>query len=213
MLSSAAAFAVRGDSVQYRFLHNCPFIELFVGTSVVSVPAKAETDSRFRGNDESFSLVRNMIEIRNALDPTDIEAARQLFLEYQEALGIDLGFQDFASELETLPGAYLPPRGRLLLARDAMQVAGCVALRPLKSDICEMKRLYVRPEHRASGVGRQLVERVIEEARLIGYERILLDTLPTMLGAQQLYERLGFRDVRPYRHNPIEGTRFLGLHL
>ena len=154
-----------------------------------------------------------MLEIVNAIDPADIAAARQLFREYQQGLGVDLSFQDFASELESLPGAYAPPGGRLLLARDGVRVVGCVALRPLQNDTCEMKRLYVRPGNRASGVGRQLVERVIEQARAVGYTRILLDTLPMMAGAQRLYEQLGFVDVPSYRHNPIEGTRFLGVDL
>ena len=154
-----------------------------------------------------------MIEIAHALHPADIEAARQLFQEYQQGLGVDLCFQDFATELATLPGAYAPPSGRLLLARDGIRVLGCVALRPLTDGACEMKRLYVQPGNRTSGVGRQLVERLIEEARAAGYTRMLLDTLLTMAGAQRLYEQLGFRDVPPYRHNPIEGTRFLGLDL
>jgi ribosomal protein S18 acetylase RimI-like enzyme len=154
-----------------------------------------------------------MIEIFNALDPRGIDVARRLFREYQEGLGVDLSFQDFAFELATLPGAYASPRGRLLLAQDGSRVVGCVALRPLTNDACEMKRLYVRPGNRASGVGRQLVDRVIEEARAVGYARMLLDTLPTMASAQRMYERLGFRDVPPYRRNPIERTRFLGLDL
>jgi putative acetyltransferase len=154
-----------------------------------------------------------MIEIGEALDPAAIAHARILLQEYQEALGIDLGFQGFAAELETLPGDYAPPRGRLLLARDDDAVAGCVAMRPLTGETCEMKRLYVRPSFRAGGLGRQLAERVIAEARSAGYGRMYLDTLPTMAGAQRLYESLGFKDVPAYRHNPIEGTRFLGLDL
>lgn len=154
-----------------------------------------------------------MIEISEALDSADITAARVLLQEYQEALGIDLGFQGFATELETLPGEYAPPRGRLLLARDHDAVAGCVAMRPLTGETCEMKRLYVRPPFRAGGLGRQLAERVIAEARSAGYRRMYLDTLPTMADAQRLYERLGFKDVPAYRHNPVAGTRFLGLDL
>jgi putative acetyltransferase len=154
-----------------------------------------------------------MIEIFDALEQQDIEIARQLFREYQQALGVDLSFQNFGAELDALPGTYAPPRGRLLLARDSTQVMGCVALRPLTADTGEMKRLYVRPNYRALGVGRQLVERVLEDARAIRYSRVFLDTLPTMTGAQRMYERLGFKDVLPYRHNPIGGTRFLGLDL
>jgi putative acetyltransferase len=154
-----------------------------------------------------------LIEISEALDPAAIAAVRALFQEYQEALGIDLGFQGFAAELETLPGEYASPRGRLLLARDSDAVAGCVAMRPLTSATCEMKRLYVRPRFRALGLGRQLAERVIAEARSIGYRQMYLDTLPVMAGAQRLYESLGFKDVPAYRHNPIAGARFLGIDL
>jgi putative acetyltransferase len=154
-----------------------------------------------------------MIEIRESIDTAAVETVRGLFREYQEALGVDLSFQDFETELRTLPGDYAPPRGRLLLALADGVPAGCVAMRPLTSDTCEMKRLYVRPEHRASGLGRQLAERLIAEARSIGYQRMCLDTLPTMSGAQRLYERLGFKEIPPYRYNPIAGTRFLGLDL
>ncbi|HYP26952.1 MAG TPA: GNAT family N-acetyltransferase [Blastocatellia bacterium] len=154
-----------------------------------------------------------MIEIGDAYDPASVGAARELFKEYQQALGIDLSFQGFETELETLPGEYAPPRGRLLLARDGGAVIGCVAVRPLTGHTCEMKRLYVKPRYRAEGAGRQLAERVIAEARAMGYRRIYLDTLPVMSGAQRLYESLGFKDIPAYRHNPIEGTRFLGLDL
>ena len=154
-----------------------------------------------------------MVEIGNVYDRASIGATAALFEEYQQELGLDLSFQGFATELETLPGEYAPPRGRLLLARDEGVVAGCVAMRPLTNDTCEMKRLFVRARYRAAGVGRQLVERVIAEARAIGYRRMYLDTLPTMAGAQRLYESLGFKDIPAYRHNPIEGTRFLGLDL
>jgi putative acetyltransferase len=154
-----------------------------------------------------------MIEIRVALDSDSIAAVRTLLREYQEALGIDLDFQGFEAELETLPGDYASPRGRLLLALVNDAVAGCVAMRPMTAEQCEMKRLYVRPRFRAERLGRSLAERVIAEARSIGYRRMCLDTLPTMGDAQRLYEKLGFRDIPPYRHNPIVGTRFLGLEL
>jgi putative acetyltransferase len=154
-----------------------------------------------------------MIEITEARDPAAIAAARTLFQQYQKALDIDLSFQGFAIELDTLPGDYASPRGRLLLARDRDAVAGCVAMRPLTHDTCEMKRLYVTPRFRATGVGRLLAERVIAEARSAGYTRMYLDTLPTMAGAQRLYESLGFRDIPAYRDNPIDGARFLGLDL
>jgi putative acetyltransferase len=143
----------------------------------------------------------------------DVDEVRRLFTEYQASLGVDLSFQDFASELATLPGQYASPRGRLLLAQSDGAVAGCVALRPLVDGACEMKRLFVRPAFRAGGLGRLLAARVIDEARAIGYARMCLDTLPSMGRAQQLYEALGFRDIEAYRYNPVAGTRYLGLDL
>ena len=143
-----------------------------------------------------------MIEIVDAIDGAAIEAARALFREYQESLGIDLSFQDFETELAELPGEYAPPRGRLLLALNQGAAVGCVAMRPIASGTCEMKRLYVRPAFRATGLGRQLAERIIAEARTAGYRLMYLDTLPTMAGALRLYERLGFRDIHPYRTIP-----------
>ncbi len=155
-----------------------------------------------------------MISIEQATSSDSIVQARLLFEEYQAALGVDLGFQDFENELANLPGQYTAPGGRLLLASVDGPVAGCVALRPLSGDdVCEMKRLFVRPAFRAHGVGRMLAERVIAEARSIGYRRMCLDTLPPMERAQQLYEVLGFREIEPYRHNPIAGTKYLALDL
>jgi putative acetyltransferase len=153
------------------------------------------------------------VTITYAETPEAIETARTLFREYQEDLKIDLCFQDFSQELATLPGAYAPPRGRLLLAAVGGAAAGCVALRPVNGDASEMKRLYVRPAFRSAGTGRALVETLIAEARAIGYRRICLDTLPVMARAQELYERLGFTDIPPYRENPVPGARFLALDL
>jgi ribosomal protein S18 acetylase RimI-like enzyme len=138
---------------------------------------------------------------------------RSLFKEYADSLGIDLCFQDFQEELATLPGSYAPPDGRLLLAFHNDQPAGCVALRPLEPGICEMKRLYVRPAFRSLGVGKLLAEQVISEARTVGYRRMRLDSLPSMTAALGLYRRLGFREMPPYRANPIEGAVFLELEL
>ena len=154
-----------------------------------------------------------MFEIEQAGDTASLDAARELFLEYQAALGMDLEFQDFSAEVASLLGQYAPPRGRLMLARHDEVVAGCIALRPLDGGACEMKRLYVRPAFRGTGLGRILAERVIAEAREMGYESMYLDTLPSMTGAQRLYEKLGFRDVEPYRFNPVAGSRFMARTL
>jgi GNAT superfamily N-acetyltransferase len=151
--------------------------------------------------------------IERAADPEDVEAVRRLFVEYQESLGVDLCFQGFDRELAELPGDYTPPGGRLLIARDDGAAVACVALRRLDAATCEMKRLYVQPSHRGLGLGRALAEAVISEARLTGYERMRLDTLPSMSEAAVLYERLGFRDIEPYTENPVPGARFLQLEL
>jgi GNAT superfamily N-acetyltransferase len=154
-----------------------------------------------------------MIEIRTAESPRDLPVIRELFREYADGLGIDLGFQDFETELATLPGRYAPPRGRLLLAWRGAEALGCVALRPLADGACEMKRLYVRPAARGHQLGRQLAGRVCQEAREAGYRRICLDTLPTMSAAIRLYSTLGFRPIEPYVFNPVEGAIFLGMNL
>ena len=154
-----------------------------------------------------------MIEIRPAVIPRDIPDTRRLFREYADGLGVSLCFQGFEEELAGLPGTYGPPAGRLLLAWDAGDLAGCVALRPLEGGDCEMKRLYVRPAARGARLGRRLAERILEEARAIGYRRLCLDTLPTMVEAQALYRSLGFMPIEPYVFNPVEGAMHLGLRL
>lgn len=154
-----------------------------------------------------------MLTIHHVESHEEIATVRALFQEYQASLGIDLCFQDFAAELSGLPGAYAPPRGRLLLALSGTSPVGCVALRAVDGSRCEMKRLFVRSDARGLGAGRALVARVMDEARTIGYEEVVLDTLPTMTNAQQLYQVLGFRDIPPYRANPVEGTRYLGRSL
>ena len=151
--------------------------------------------------------------IREASTATDIAIARELFEEYQRALGVDLCFQGFTEELASLPGAYARPTGRLLLASSDSLVIGVVALRSLGAADCEMKRLYVRPAGRGLGVGRLLATRLIDEARLAGYHRMLLDTLATMTGAQALYRSMGFTEIGAYCNNPIEGTLYMALKL
>jgi len=154
-----------------------------------------------------------MVKIVQAESPENLQQARGLFEEYAASLGINLCFQDFANELAGLPGDYAPPYGRLLLAREEGQIAGCVALRRIDAGICEMKRLYVRPACRGKGVGRELATAIIAEARRIGYAKMRLDTLPSMKEAIALYQSLGFRPIEPYRPNPIEGAIYMGLEL
>jgi putative acetyltransferase len=154
-----------------------------------------------------------MLSISDASAGDALTEVRMLFQEYAASLGVDLCFQDFAEELATLPGRYAPPGGRLLLARWNLEAAGCVALRPLETGACEMKRLYVRPGHRGLGLGRILAERIVSEAGEAGYSSMRLDSLPSMGAALQLYRQLGFRDVPPYRENPVPGARFLELSL
>jgi putative acetyltransferase len=156
-----------------------------------------------------------MAELRivQAQGEEQITAARELFLEYAERLAIDLCFQGFDRELAELPGDYALPGGRLLLGLVGDEVAGCIALRKLGGDACEMKRLYVRPPFRGTGLGRRLAEAVVEEARDLGYRRMRLDTLPAMSEAQRLYEALGFYEIESYYENPVPGARFLELAL
>ena len=143
----------------------------------------------------------------------DIERARELFVEYAASLQMDLCFQNFEQELAELPGRYAPPDGRLLLARVEDEIAGCIALRKFDQWVCEMKRLYVRPAFRGRGLGRALALASVAEARKIGYQRMCLDTLPSMKEAAGLYRSLGFAEAAPYYHNPICGTIFMELKL
>lgn len=153
------------------------------------------------------------MKITPAALPEDLGTVRLLFEEYAASLGFDLGFQGFANELAGLPGDYAPPRGQILLAWVEGRPAGCVALRELEDGVCEMKRLYVRPELRDLRLGRTLVEALIAEAREIGYARMRLDTVPSMERARALYRSLGFREIPAYRFNPVEGTEYLELDL
>ncbi len=152
-----------------------------------------------------------LIQARSA---EEVQQARQLFEEYATWLGINLCFQNFDRELAELPGDYSPPTGRLFLASENDQTAGCVAMRKIGEGTCEMKRLYVRPEFRGIGLGRMLTERIIEAARELGYVRVRLDTLPGKMDqAIAMYRSLGFRDIEPYYNNPVEGAAFMELEL
>jgi putative acetyltransferase len=153
------------------------------------------------------------MELLAAHIPELIPEIRVLFQEYADWLRVDLCFQGFAQELAGLPGDYAPPAGRLLLVRDADAIAGCVALRPFDTQVCEMKRLYVRPAFRGHGLGRLLATAVIDSAREIGYERMRLDTFATMTAAIALYRSLGFTDAAPYRYNPFPDATYLELDL
>jgi ribosomal protein S18 acetylase RimI-like enzyme len=153
-------------------------------------------------------------EFQQAKSPEQLANVRELFIEYAESLGFSLCFQSFDNELAELPGDYGAPHGRLLLATIDDKAAGCVALHKLDDEVCEMKRLYVRPQFRGKGLGKVLAERIINEARAIGYTKLRLDTVePVMRTAVAMYRRLGFREIAPYRPNPIEGALYMELGL
>ncbi|HXT64512.1 MAG TPA: GNAT family N-acetyltransferase [Pyrinomonadaceae bacterium] len=154
------------------------------------------------------------MEIIQASSSEHIDQARQLFREYEAWLNLDLCFQNFEKELAGLPGAYAPPSGRLLLAFDDEELAGCVALRKLSEDVGEMKRLFLRPQFHGRGLGRELAQRIIEEARASGYQRMRLDTLSEQMGsAIRLYRALGFKEIASYYENPVPGALFMELTL
>ena len=149
-----------------------------------------------------------------AQTPAQIDEARCLFREYAAWLQIDLCFQNFETELAELPGSYVPPGGRLLLAYDNSQLAGCIALRRLDEQTCEMKRLFVREEFRGQGLGRQLITAIVQEAKQIGYAYMRLDTLPPKMNdAIALYRSYRFREIEPYYQNPVPGALFMELSL
>ncbi len=155
-----------------------------------------------------------MIEILQAETREQIEETRKLFREYEKWLGLDLCFQGFEEELKNLPAKYAMPDGRLFLALVNDETAGCIAMRKLEKDVCEMKRLFVRNEFRSLGLGKLLIEKLIEEACLIGYEKMRLDTLPDkMAKAVKLYKSYGFAEISPYYENPYKETLFLELNL
>jgi carbonic anhydrase len=148
-----------------------------------------------------------------AADAEALDHVRQFFRNYAGWLGVDLSFQKFDEEMASLPGAYAPPRGRLFYAENDGRPAGCVGVRPFSEGVCEMKRLYVEPEQRGFGIGRDLALAAIKAGKAMGYRKILLDTLPAMRIAVKLYRELGFRDTPAYYQTPIEGTIFLALDL
>ncbi|MHA2298755.1 MAG: GNAT family N-acetyltransferase [Candidatus Hodarchaeales archaeon] len=153
-----------------------------------------------------------MIQIEKAHSGENLIHVRKVMLEYVNSLDFDLlDFQDFEKEFARLPGEYGPPEGCLLLAMYDNQAAGCVALRKIDENVCEMKRLHVLPIFQRKGIGKALSETIIQEAREIGYKRMLLDTVPSMKSALKLYYSLGFKEIDPYRYNPIDGAKFLEL--
>lgn len=152
-------------------------------------------------------------ELTEASRPLDFAAARELFLEYAAQLQIDLCFQGFAAELDRLTTVYAPPSGCLILARSGDHPIGCGAIRRLSGDACEMKRLYLRPQARGTGLGRTLAERLVFRAKALGYARMYLDTLLDMHPARTLYVSLGFRETGPYYDNPLPGVVYMALDL
>jgi ribosomal protein S18 acetylase RimI-like enzyme len=154
------------------------------------------------------------MKFKQVESPEEVEIARELFEEYAEWLGVDLCFQGFEKELSELPGKYSPPDGRLLLAIDDEKIAGCIALRRIGPETCEMKRLYVRPAFRGRGIGKELANEVINDAKIIGYSRMRLDTLPRMMEhALKMYRALGFKEIEPYYPNPVAETLYMELEL
>lgn len=183
------------------------------GTMLFLEFAKSALFTRFASRPMSSTLTSpdpaQPTQIAQAETAEQIAAVRELFEEYAAWLRVDLCFQGFMAELAGLPGAYAPPRGRLLLATVANAAVGCVALRPIDAAVCELKRLYVRPAYQGRGLGRALLKRVISDARSIGYTSIRLDTLPPMQRAIQLYESLGFARRSAYYETPLPDTVFL----
>lgn len=154
-----------------------------------------------------------MIRLDSAVSASDIDQIRTLFREYADSLGVNLDYQGFEEELRELPGSYAPPAGTLLLARRNDEILGCVGVRALDPATAEMKRLYVRPAARGTGLGRILAEAAIRFATCSGYERMRLDTLPQMQRAQELYRELGFVPIEAYRYSAVPGTVYLELML
>jgi putative acetyltransferase len=166
----------------------------------------------------SGAFVVQGLSFTQVVSPAQIAQTRELFLEYAQSLGFSLDFQNFDNELAGLPGDYAPPAGRLLLAEYEGQLAGCAALHKIDSgagsEVCEMKRLYLRSGFRGKGLGCALADRIIVEARAIGYRRMRLDTVePVMKDAVAMYRRLGFQEIAPYCKNPMAGALYMELQL
>jgi len=154
-----------------------------------------------------------MTQVISAHTEAHFQYTRNLFVQYADTLGIDLEFQGFSRELATLPGGYAPPLGCILLAEFSGNYVGCVALRPLESRICEMKRLFVIPKYRGRDIGRNLACSVIDKAREMGYEKMRLDTIESMKAAKGLYHALNFRTIQAYCYNPLENPSYMELDL
>jgi putative acetyltransferase len=153
-------------------------------------------------------MMQMPFELSPANSSDDFTIARALFLEYRTELNVDLCFQSFTAELDNLPALYAPPTGRLIIARVDGKIAGCVAVKKIDTEICEMKRLYVKPEFRGKKVGIALVKRIIEIARELDYKIMRLDTLTTLERAVSIYRRIGFNTISPYYHNPLPNVLF-----
>ena len=174
---------------------------------------RSEAHDIFSSASSAHSAVKDLA-FHQVESPAQIAQARELFLEYAQSLGFSLCFQSFDQELASLPGDYAQPQGRLLLATREGVTAGCVALHPLRDGICEMKRLYVRPQFRGQGLGKQLADEIIREARAIGYTLLRMDTVAAVMPeAVAMYRKMGFHEIAPYRPNPIEGALYMELTL
>ncbi|MGL5313321.1 MAG: GNAT family N-acetyltransferase [Peptostreptococcaceae bacterium] len=154
-----------------------------------------------------------MIELLHVTEENLLDEVKELFLEYADLINIDLSFYDFQKEFNELPRKYLESEGILIIALVDNKTAGCIGLRPISDNICEIKKLFVRDEFRGLGVGKELINRIIEEGNRLGYEIMRLDTLPNMEYAQELYKQFGFYTIEPYTYNPIRGTKFMELNL
>jgi len=154
-----------------------------------------------------------VIHFIDANTANHFKEARILFQEYIDSLGIDLSFQAYQTELADLASIYSPPNGAIILAKQSNESVGCVGLRKYNSEVCEMKRLYMRPQGRGRGLGMVLCQKIISRAKAMGYGKLRLDTLPTMTAARELYKKIGFYPIDPYYDNPIAGTAFMELNL